>query len=71
MMFKSLQDTTVIHNGVHMPWFGLGVFKVKNGEEAIQLLKTRSSIITEASTQRQFIRMKRVLGKESVKAYKK
>ena len=32
---KSLQDTTTLHNGVKMPWFGLGVYKVQEGEEAL------------------------------------
>lgn len=36
---KSLQDTTTLHNGVKMPWFGLGVFKVKEGSEVIEAVK--------------------------------
>jgi diketogulonate reductase-like aldo/keto reductase len=36
---NSLQDTTTLHNGVRMPWFGLGVFKVQEGEEALQSVK--------------------------------
>lgn len=38
-MPKSLQDTTTLHNGVKMPWFGLGVFKVKEGSEVIESVK--------------------------------
>ncbi|MHC0037530.1 aldo/keto reductase [Pseudoneobacillus sp. C159] len=38
-MPKSLQDTTVLHNGVKMPWFGLGVFKVQEGQEVIDSVK--------------------------------
>lgn len=38
-MPNSLQDTTTLHNGVKMPWFGLGVFKVKEGEEVIDSVK--------------------------------
>ncbi|MEH7884664.1 aldo/keto reductase [Bacillus sp. JJ1609] len=34
-MPNSLQDTTTLHNGVKMPWFGLGVFKVKEGSEVV------------------------------------
>ncbi|PLR97839.1 aldo/keto reductase [Bacillus sp. T33-2] len=34
-MPKSLRDTTTLHNGVKMPWFGLGVFKVKEGSEVV------------------------------------
>lgn len=35
----SLKDTTTLHNGVKMPWFGLGVYKAKEGEEVIQAVK--------------------------------
>lgn len=38
-MVKNLQDTTTLHNGVKMPWVGLGVFKVENGEEVINAVK--------------------------------
>ncbi|MCM3765494.1 aldo/keto reductase [Neobacillus niacini] len=38
-MPKSLTDTTKLHNGVEMPWFGLGVFKVKEGSEVIESVK--------------------------------
>ncbi|WP_307197027.1 aldo/keto reductase [Neobacillus niacini] len=39
MKLNSLQDTTTLHNGVKMPWFGLGVYKVQEGEEALQSVK--------------------------------
>lgn len=32
-MVNSLQDTTTLANGVKMPWLGLGVFKVEEGQE--------------------------------------
>ena len=38
-MPNSLQDKTTLHNGVKMPWFGLGVFKVKDGSEVIESVK--------------------------------
>ncbi|MFD2443794.1 aldo/keto reductase [Bacillus sp. CGMCC 1.16607] len=38
-MGSSLQDTTTLHNGVKMPWFGLGVFKVQEGSEVIESVK--------------------------------
>lgn len=38
-MRNSLQDKTTLHNGVKMPWFGLGVFKVKEGSEVIESVK--------------------------------
>lgn len=34
-----LQDTTTLHNGVKMPWLGLGVFKVEEGPELISAVK--------------------------------
>jgi len=37
---KHLQDTTTLHNGVKMPWFGLGVFKVPEGTEVEFSVKT-------------------------------
>ncbi len=36
---KNLQSTTTLHNGVKMPWFGLGVFKAKEGEEVVSSVK--------------------------------
>ncbi|PFO02604.1 aldo/keto reductase [Bacillus sp. AFS076308] len=38
-MLTNLKDTTTLHNGVKMPWFGLGVFKVKEGEEVVESVK--------------------------------
>ena len=35
----NLQDTTTLHNGVKMPWFGLGVFKVEEGPELVNAVK--------------------------------
>ena len=37
---KNLQSTTTLHNGVKMPWFGLGVYKMQEEEEAVQAIKT-------------------------------
>lgn len=39
-MVNSLQDTTTLHNGVKMPWFGLGVWRVENGETVINSVKS-------------------------------
>jgi methylglyoxal/glyoxal reductase len=36
----NLQDTTTLHNGLKMPWFGIGVFKVEEGPELVQAVKT-------------------------------
>lgn len=38
-MVNNLQDTTTLHNGVKMPWFGLGVFKVEEGPELVNAVK--------------------------------
>ncbi|XKG24101.1 aldo/keto reductase [Ureibacillus chungkukjangi] len=38
-MMKNLQATTTLHNGVKMPWFGLGVFKVEEGPELVNAVK--------------------------------
>lgn len=34
-MITNIKDCTVLHNGIKMPWFGLGVYKVENGKEVI------------------------------------
>ncbi|TWI59171.1 aldo/keto reductase [Halalkalibacter nanhaiisediminis] len=38
-MVTSLKDTTTLHNGVKMPWFGFGVYKVEDGSEVIDSVK--------------------------------
>ncbi|GAE92195.1 oxidoreductase [Gracilibacillus boraciitolerans JCM 21714] len=39
-MVKNLQSTTTLNNGgVKMPWFGLGVFQVEDGEEVYNSVK--------------------------------
>ncbi|SHT16350.1 aldo/keto reductase, diketogulonate reductase [Mycobacteroides abscessus subsp. abscessus] len=40
MINKHLQETTTLNNGVEMPWFGLGVFKVEEGQELVHAIKT-------------------------------
>ncbi|WP_282242144.1 aldo/keto reductase [Psychrobacillus sp. NEAU-3TGS] len=37
---KNLQSRAVLNNGVEMPWFGLGVFKVEEGQELVDAVKT-------------------------------
>ena len=39
-MAKHLQDKTTLHNGVQMPWFGIGVFKVEEGPKLVNAVKT-------------------------------
>lgn len=39
-MAQHLKDTTALHNGVNMPWLGLGVFQVEEGSELIQAIKS-------------------------------
>lgn len=36
----NLQSTTTLHNGVEMPWFGLGVFKVEDGPKLVEAVKS-------------------------------
>ncbi|WP_170006355.1 aldo/keto reductase [Bacillus fonticola] len=38
-VLENLKSTTTLHNGVEMPWFGLGVFKVEDGQEVISSVK--------------------------------
>ncbi|MGG4488109.1 aldo/keto reductase [Metabacillus idriensis] len=38
-MMNNLQSTTTLNNGVKMPWFGLGVFKVEEGPELVDAVK--------------------------------
>lgn len=38
-MIKNLQATTTLNNGVKMPWFGIGVFKVEEGPELVNAVK--------------------------------
>lgn len=35
----NLQHTTTLNNGVKMPWFGIGVFKVEEGPELVNAVK--------------------------------
>ncbi|MDT0125052.1 aldo/keto reductase [Paenibacillus sp. RRE4] len=37
---KHVQDTATLNNGVKMPWLGFGVFKVKDGDEVVNAVKT-------------------------------
>lgn len=39
-MAKNLQDTVTLVNGVKIPWLGLGVFKVKEGSEVVDAVRT-------------------------------
>lgn len=38
-MASSSHDRAVLHNGVQMPWIGLGVYKAEDGDEVIQAIK--------------------------------
>jgi len=39
LMPQKLTDTAVLANGVRMPWLGLGVWKVQNGNEVVESVK--------------------------------
>ncbi len=36
---QRFSDTTVLNNGVRMPWLGLGVWKTKEGDEVVQAVR--------------------------------
>lgn len=38
-MVNSINDTALLHNGVKMPWFGLGVWQVENDREVVSSVK--------------------------------
>lgn len=38
-MINNLQAITTLNNGVNMPWFGIGVFKVEEGQELVNAVK--------------------------------
>lgn len=40
MMMNSIQNTVTLHNGKHMPALGLGVFKVEEGPDLVQAVKS-------------------------------
>ncbi|WP_158599089.1 aldo/keto reductase [Planococcus salinus] len=39
-MTRTLQDVVKLQSGAEMPWFGLGVFRVKEGPELVNAVKT-------------------------------
>jgi len=40
MTINSLQDCTILNNGVAMPWLGFGVFQIPEGEETVRSART-------------------------------
>ncbi|MNI07764.1 Glyoxal reductase [compost metagenome] len=38
-MISKITDTTVLNNGVHMPWLGFGVWKMEDGDQVISSVK--------------------------------
>ncbi|KRF02365.1 glyoxal reductase [Paenibacillus sp. Soil766] len=43
-MTNNLEQSTTLHNGVTMPYLGLGVFKVEDGPEVVQAVKAALKI---------------------------
>lgn len=37
---KSIQDCTLLHNGVAMPWLGFGTWELQNSDDAVRSLRT-------------------------------
>lgn len=66
-MITNLQDTTTLYNGVKMPWLGIGVFKVEEGPELVNAVKSAIKMVTAVLIQPLFIIMKKALGKPFVK----
>ena len=66
MNLTSLNDYTTLHNGVKMPWFGLGVFKVEDGSQVIDSVKAAIKMATAVSILQQSIKTKKALDKRSV-----
>ena len=64
---KNLQDTTTLHNGIKMPWFGLGVFKVEEGPELVNAVKFAIKNGYRSIDTVQFMEMKQALAKPSEK----
>ena len=57
---KNLQSKAVLNNGVEMPWFGLGVFKVEEGPELVEAVKSAIKAGYRTSIQLQFTEMKKL-----------
>ena len=57
---KNLQSKAVLNNGVEMPWFGLGVFKVEEGPELVEAVKSAIKAGYRGSIQPQFTEMKKL-----------
>lgn len=64
MTLTSLNDYTTLHNGVKMPWFGLGVFKVEDGTEVIDSVKAAIKMDTAASILLPYIKTKKALDRQ-------
>ena len=43
-MSNILNDCTMLSNGVRMPWLGFGVFKINDGDEVVQAVRTALEI---------------------------
>ncbi|MDE8563632.1 aldo/keto reductase [Anoxybacillus rupiensis] len=41
---NSITDSALLSNGVKMPWLGLGVYKVSNGDEVVKAVRTALEI---------------------------
>lgn len=39
MSIQQITDYTVLNNGVRMPWLGLGVFQMEDGDEVIHSVR--------------------------------
>jgi diketogulonate reductase-like aldo/keto reductase len=42
-LIPTISDGPLLYNGVQMPWLGLGVYQISNGQEVIQAVRTAVS----------------------------
>ena len=63
-MTYSITHKVRLHNGVEMPQFGLGVYKVEEGKEAVDTVKQRSILDIGRLIPRLYMETKRVLERE-------
>ncbi|CAG5981814.1 2,5-diketo-D-gluconic acid reductase A [Streptococcus pneumoniae] len=58
-------NTYQLNNGVEIPVLGFGTFKAKDGEEAYRAVLEALKLVIVILIRRRFIRMKKVLVKQS------
>jgi len=62
-MITSINDRVTLNNGISMPWFGLGLYKVTDAKEIDRAIKTALQIGYRAFDTATFYRNERFIGK--------